>query len=101
MPDLVDRVVVVPDAESIAGARMLSAIIGRPCGGSTGTNICAVFALIQEMLEKGQRGSIVTLLCDSGDRYKSTLYDDHWLVSQQLDIAPMMQRLETVFGEAH
>jgi cysteine synthase A len=101
MPDLVDRVAVVPDAESIAGARMLSAIIGRPCGGSTGTNICAVFALIQEMMEKEERGSIVTLLCDSGDRYKSTLYDDKWLASQGLDIAPMTHRLETVFGEAH
>jgi len=101
MPDLVDRVVVVPDAESIAGARKLSAIIGRPCGGSTGTNICGVFALIREMMEKNERGSIVTLLCDSGDRYKSTLYDDSWLAAQGLDISPMMDRLETVFGQAH
>ena len=101
MPDLVDRVVVVPDAESIAGARKLAEIIGRPCGGSTGTNICGVFSLIEEMIAKGERGSIITLLCDSGDRYKSTLYDDTWLAAQGLYIAPTMQRLETVFGQAH
>ncbi|MBX9709786.1 MAG: PLP-dependent cysteine synthase family protein [Xanthobacteraceae bacterium] len=101
MPDLVDRVVVVPDTESIAAARKLSEIIGRPCGGSTGTNICGAFTLIQEMMEKGVTGSIVTLLCDSGERYRSTLYDDSWLSSHGFDIAPVMQRLDAVFGQAH
>jgi hypothetical protein len=65
-PGLVDRVVVVPDVESIAAARRLSEIIGRPCGGSTRTNICAVFKLIEEMIEQERGGAIVTLLCDSG-----------------------------------
>jgi len=101
MPDLVDCVVAVSDVESIAAARKLSQILGRPCGGSTGTNICGVFHLIQDMVKKGETGSIVTLLCDSGERYRSTLYDDGWLTSQGFDIGPSLTQLETVFGDAH
>ncbi|MBY0383306.1 MAG: PLP-dependent cysteine synthase family protein [Xanthobacteraceae bacterium] len=101
MPDLVDCVVAVPDVESIAAARRLSEILGRPCGGSTGTNICGVFHLIRDMVSNGNTGSVVTLLCDSGERYRSTLYDDGWLASQGFDISPTLTQLETVFGDAH
>src|ERR1700761_1106925 len=100
MPDLVDRVVVVPDPESIAAARRLSEIIGRPCGGSTGTNICGVFALVQEMISRGETGSIVTLLCDSGGALRPTPSADMWLSKQGLDIAPMTKRLQAVFDDA-
>ena len=88
-------------AVHIAGARRLSEVLGRPCGGSTGTNICGVFHLIQDMVRNGETGSIVTLLCDSGERYRSTLYDDGWLASHGFDISPMITQLKTVFGEAH
>jgi cysteine synthase A len=36
----------------------------------------------------GQRGSIVTLLCDGGERYTNTYYDDDWLRSNSIDISP-------------
>ena len=36
----------------------------------------------------GETGSVVTLLCDSGDRYADTFYDDDWLAAQGIDIAP-------------
>ncbi len=32
--------------------------------------------LADEMQRAGQRGAIVTLLCDPGDRYGHTYYDD-------------------------
>ena len=98
MPDLVDRAVVVPDAASIAAARKVSALIGRSCGGSTGTNITACLELIGEMKARGEEGSLVTLLCDSGERYRSTLHDDTWLAAKGFDLSPHTARLEAIFG---
>ncbi|WP_234052900.1 MULTISPECIES: PLP-dependent cysteine synthase family protein [unclassified Xanthobacter] len=97
-PNLVDRMIAVPDAASIAAARKISSITGRSCGGSTGTNISACLDLIGEMEARGEGGSIVTLLCDSGERYRSTLYDDRWLAESGLDVSPYAARLDAVFG---
>ncbi len=91
---VIDRAVVVPDAASIAAARALSRHIGRSCGGSTGTNFWAVATIASEMIAAGERGSIVTLLCDSGDRYASTYYNDSWLTEQKLQLGPFQARIE-------
>jgi cysteine synthase len=79
IPDLIDRAYAVPDAASIAAARVLSRHIGRSCGGSTGTNLWAAAKIISAMAERGEVGSVVTLLCDSGERYRSTILDSDWL----------------------
>ena len=34
---------------------------------------------------RGERGSVVTLLCDGGERYGPTYYDDAWLAAKGLD----------------
>jgi cysteine synthase A len=47
------------------------------------------------MIEKGQEGSLVTLICDSGDRYAGTYYSDDWLRQNDIDIAPYCEMLET------
>ncbi|MFG1432914.1 PLP-dependent cysteine synthase family protein [Xanthobacter sp. V2C-8] len=98
MPSIIDRMVAVPDAASIAAARRVSVVTGRSCGGSTGTNISACLDIISEMDARGEAGSIVTLLCDSGARYNSTLYDDAWLAGQGIDLSPHQARLDAVFG---
>jgi cysteine synthase len=85
-PELIDRAYAVPDAASIAAARVLSRRIGRSCGGSTGTNMWAVARVIATMTDGGEKGSIATLLCDSGERYRSTILDDAWLRERGLDI---------------
>jgi cysteine synthase A len=84
VPELIDRTIAVPDAASIAAARVMSEFLGRRCGGSTGTNLWAAFAILKEMAAAGEKGSLVTILCDSGDRYRSTLFDDGWLAAQGL-----------------
>jgi cysteine synthase A len=91
---VVDRMFEVPDAASIAAARFASARLGRRVGGSTGTNLWGVFALIAEMLAEGRGGSVVTLLCDGGDRYAGTYFDDAWVASQGLDLAEPTAVLE-------
>ncbi|MDQ2635947.1 MAG: pyridoxal-phosphate dependent enzyme, partial [Actinomycetota bacterium] len=85
LPDVVDRMVMVPDAASVAAARHASAVLGRRVGPSTGTNLWGAFGLLAEMLAEGRSGSVVTLLADSGDRYADTYFCDEWLTSQGLD----------------
>ncbi len=79
VPSVIDRMIAVEDADSIGAMRALSDRLGRRVGGSTGTNLWACAQLIEEMAAAGETGSIVTLLCDGGDRYGCTYYDDAWL----------------------
>jgi cysteine synthase A len=93
IPSVVDRMTQVPDAASIACLHYLERVLGRRVGGSTGTNLWTALAIIAQMRKCGERGSVVTLLCDGGDRYASTLYDDLWLQSRHIDIAPYLDML--------
>jgi cysteine synthase len=97
IPELVDRAYSVTDAASIAAARVLSRRIGRACGGSTGTNLWAVAQIAAEMAERGEEGAIVSLLCDSGERYRSTLFDDAWLAARGVDIRQAEETVENFF----
>lgn len=45
------------------------------CGDSTGTNFIGALHLVHRMHCAGERGSIVTILCDSGNRYMQSYYD--------------------------
>lgn len=54
LPDVVDRMVSVPDAASIAAARHASTVLGRRVGASTGTNLWGAFGLIAEMVAAGR-----------------------------------------------
>lgn len=94
IPELIDRMIVVPDAASFAAQRVIGAIIGKSCGGSTGTNIWACAQLMSEMIRSGRTGSIVTLLCDHGERYRSTYLNDSWLAERGIEIGPHVKMLE-------
>jgi cysteine synthase len=95
LPDVVDRMLQVPDAASIATMRLVRRRTGRSVGGSTGTNVWGAFVLVAEMLSRGEQGSVVTLICDGGERYFGTYYSDAWLGDQGLDLAPYTEALET------
>ena len=100
LPELIDRAYAVSDAASIGAARALSRRIGRLCGGSTGCNLMACMSLIDEMAAAGESGSVVTLLCDSGERYRSTYYDDAWLKARGLDTAEAQRAVDKFFDWA-
>lgn len=80
--DVVDRMIRVPDEASIAGARFLSERLGRRVGASTGTNIVAIAQIITQMRDAGEPGSVVSLICDSGERYANTYFNDRWVEDQ-------------------
>ncbi|MFC7303710.1 PLP-dependent cysteine synthase family protein [Streptomyces monticola] len=92
--EAVDRMMRVPDAASVATIRVLERLLDRKCGASTGTGVWAAFKIISELRATGTRGSVVTLLCDPGERYLDKYYSDAWLAGQGLDIGPYEKRVE-------
>src|SRR5262249_2390690 len=97
IPELIDRAYAVPDAASLAAARVLSRRLGRSCGGSTGTNMWAAAQVIGEMVRRRADGAVVTLLCDSGERYRSSLLDEEWLEYRGIETRPNEDKLERFF----
>jgi cysteine synthase A len=94
VPGAIDRMMLVPDAASVASIRVLERLLGRRAGASTGTGLWAAFRIVAEMRERGEQGSVVGLLCDPGERYVEKYYSDAWLAGQGIDIGPYAKRLE-------
>ncbi|WP_312878124.1 PLP-dependent cysteine synthase family protein [Lentzea indica] len=90
---VIDRMIKVPDAASVATIRYVEDLLGRRVGGSTGTNLWGAFEIVAEMRQSRTRGSVVTLLCDGGERYANTYYDDSWVSAQGMDLDPCLERL--------
>jgi len=99
IPDLIDRAYAVADVASIGAARVLSRRIGRLVGGSTGCNLIACMALVREMAASGESGAVVSLLCDSGERYRSTYYNDDWLKARGLDTTGTEAEVDRFFAD--
>ncbi|RZL88771.1 MAG: PLP-dependent cysteine synthase family protein [Variovorax sp.] len=90
---LVDRMMVVTNVESIAAMRALSALLGRKVGPSTGTNFVGMLALAHEMRTAGRQGSILSLLCDAGERYLPSYHDAAWVQNAFGDCAVAERRI--------
>ena len=76
---LIDRMQIISNTESIAAMRLLSSMLGRRVGPSTGTNFVAMLDLAAQMKSRGQSGSILSLICDSGERYLPTYHNETWV----------------------
>ena len=97
--DVIGRMIPVSDPDSIGAMRSLSNALGRRVGGSTGTNMMACATLIDEMAAAGMTGSIVTMLCDAGERYAGTYYDDAWLAGHGLDHRSAEKRVDAILAK--
>jgi cysteine synthase A len=91
---LVNRMMEVPDVESVAAMRVLSQLLGRKVGPSTGTNFVGMLTLAQEMREQGQSGSILSLLCDAGERYLPSYHDAAWVALHMGDCSAATERIQ-------
>ncbi|MEJ7138585.1 PLP-dependent cysteine synthase family protein [Amphibiibacter pelophylacis] len=98
IPSLVDRMTPVSNGDSIAAMRLLGRLLGRRVGPSTGTSLVAMLQLAQQMKERGESGSIVSLLCDAGERYAATYHDDAWVQSQFGDCSAAEVHLAALAG---
>jgi len=86
LPQVIDQMIKIPDAASLAAMRVLSQRLGRKVGGSTGTNFFGLCMIAARMREVKEQGSLVTLICDSGERYLGSYYDDDWLACEKIDL---------------
>nr|WP_084422016.1 pyridoxal-phosphate dependent enzyme [Henriciella litoralis] len=84
-PELVDEMIQVPDAGSMAALRYLEGLTGRQLGGSTGTNFFGAYQLALELEDRKEPASIVSLICDDGQRYADTYHNEDWVRAQGLD----------------
>ncbi|MBU3059143.1 PLP-dependent cysteine synthase family protein [Pseudomonas indica] len=93
LPRVIDAMCKVPDALSLAAMHYLARRLGRRVGGSSGTNLIGALLAAQRMVAAGERGSVVAILCDSGERYATTYYDPSWLAAQGFALEPLVERV--------
>jgi cysteine synthase A len=78
-PDVIDSMIKVPDAASVATILWLEKLVGRKAGASTGTNLWGALKVAGAMMKEGLSGSVVSIMCDGGDRYMDTYYNPDWV----------------------
>lgn len=77
----------ISDEEGLLWVRRLLAEEGLCLGLSSGINVAGAVALGKAL---GPGSRIVTILCDTGFRYLSTLYNARWLESKGLTVFPWL-----------
>ena len=85
----VDFAFQIPDAEALEVVFHLAEHEGLLMGGSTGVNVAGAIRLGKEL---GPGRVIVTILCDSGVRYASKLYNPAFLHSLNLPVPAWLER---------
>jgi cysteine synthase A len=77
----IDDAIQIDDSECVRVVYRLLKEEGLFVGGSTGINVAGAVALAKQL---GPGHTIVTILCDSGGRYQSRLFNAEWLASKGL-----------------
>jgi cystathionine beta-synthase len=77
----------IPDRESLETARELLRREGILAGSSTGTLLAAALRWCREQ-DRPRR--VCTLVCDSGNKYLSKMFDDLWMLDQGLSDRPLV-----------
>lgn len=78
---LIKQAYTITDEESIATSRDVLKREGILCGSSSGTLIAAALKYCRAQKEPKR---VVTLVCDSGNKYLSKIYNQFWLQDQGL-----------------
>lgn len=79
----VDQAMQIPDEEALPVIFDLIRTQGLVLGGSSGINVAAAIRIAKEM---GPGHTIVTILCDGGQRYQSKLFNPEFLREKNLPV---------------
>jgi cystathionine beta-synthase len=96
--DLVAKAYTITDSESIATARDVLQHEGIICGSSSGTLIAAALRYCRAQTTPKR---VVTLVCDSGNKYLSKIYNHYWLDDQGLVNRAATHDLRDVIARPH
>jgi cystathionine beta-synthase len=96
--DQVDEWRQVSDKTSMAMARRLAREEGILVGGSAGLNVQIALDIAREIDDPD--ACIVTILCDTGERYLSKLFNDEWMEENQLLERPTLTVDQLLAGRA-
>ena len=77
----IDDAVRIGDPDAVAMVYRLLREEGLYLGSSSGINVCAAVEVARRL---GPGHTIVTILCDGGDRYRSRLFNREWLDAKGL-----------------
>ncbi|PLX34285.1 MAG: cysteine synthase A [Hyphomicrobiales bacterium] len=88
----VDRAYQIPDAEALEVLFDLLDSEGLCLGGSSGVNVAGAIRLARSL---GPGNTIVTMLCDYGNRYMSKLFNPEFLRSKNLPAPPWLEQPDT------
>ncbi|MEK6597553.1 MAG: pyridoxal-phosphate dependent enzyme, partial [Gemmatimonadota bacterium] len=80
--DLIDEFQQLSDRDSFAMARRMAREEGILVGGSTGLNVGLALKLGRTLDDP--EALVVTILCDTGERYLSKLFNDEWMQENQM-----------------
>ena len=84
--DVIDEFRQVSDRDAFSMARRMAREEGILVGGSAGLNVALAVEIAREVDDPS--ACIVTILCDTGERYLSKLFNDEWMQENQLLEAP-------------
>jgi cystathionine beta-synthase len=79
--DLLDEGVKVSDVDAFATARVIGRRTGLLIGGSTGG---CVHAALAKLVSLPPGSTVVSIVCDGGEKYLDTVYDDGWMAERDL-----------------
>ena len=85
----VDTAFLIPDEEAVLVIYELLEHEGLCLGGSTGINVAGAIRLARQL---GPGHTIVTILCDSGYRYQSKLFNPEFMRSKNLPVPEWLER---------
>ena len=81
----------ISDADGIAWVARLLAEEGLCLGLSSGINVAGAVALGRQLVAEGRKDPrVATILCDTGFRYLSSLYNPAWLKEKGLPVFPWL-----------
>jgi cysteine synthase A len=85
----VDKAYLIPDEEAVPIIFDLLEHEGLCLGGSTGINVAGAIRLAKQL---GPGQTIVTVLCDSGTRYQSKLFNPEFMRSKNLPVPAWLEK---------